>query len=89
VKIAKTAEYDIRLSWTPNANRATNVPVTVRTSTQDQTFKINQREKPKDGAFQSLAKMSAEAGTEVVVTIDTRGADGHVIVDAVQLIESP
>ncbi|MCC7418883.1 MAG: FAD-dependent oxidoreductase [Planctomycetaceae bacterium] len=89
VKIAKTAEYDIRLSWTPNANRATNVPVTVRTSMQDQTFKINQREKPKDGAFQSLAKMSAEAGTEVVVTIETRGTDGHVIVDAVQLIESP
>jgi hypothetical protein len=88
IKVSKTAPYDIRLSWTPNANRATNVPVTVRTASREQEFTINQRNKPRDEIFQTISRATVDAGSEVVVTISTKGTDGHVIVDAVQLLEA-
>ncbi len=86
-KVDKTATYEVRLAWTPNPNRATNVPVVVRTPKEEKTTTVNQRLKPKEGAFQPLGAFVVEAGTEAAVTVSNEGADGHVVVDAVQFLE--
>src|SRR5205085_2914008 len=50
--IPKTGVYEIRFSYTPRFDRATNVPVRINTSTNTITKFLNQREAPKfDKAF--------------------------------------
>jgi hypothetical protein len=85
IPVKEAGEYDVRLSYPPFANRATNVPVTIKSGDTVKEVKVNQREKPTlDGAFVSLGKVKADK--EIVVTIGTAGTDGHVIADAVQAV---
>ena len=77
--------YEVRVSYSPNANRATNVPITIRHKNGETTVKLNQRKAPAiDGLFESLGEFEF-AGSAVVV-ISNAGTDGHVIADAVQLL---
>jgi hypothetical protein len=77
--------YEVRLSYAASSNRATNVPVTIRHADGETTVTIDQRKVPNlDGPFVSLgAYRFTDAAS---VTIQTQGTDGHVIVDAVQLL---
>jgi hypothetical protein len=85
----KPGDYEVRMSYTPNPNRATNVPVTIATAAEMRTMKINQRQTPAiDKRFVSLGKLHLSAGEKALVTISNRGADGFVIADAVQLAPS-
>jgi hypothetical protein len=85
IPLKEAGEYDVRLSYPPFANRATNVPVTIKSGDTVKEVKVNQRQKPTlDGAFVSLGKIQADK--EIVVTIGTTGTDGHVIADAVQAV---
>ncbi len=87
VPIEKAGTYDVRMSYTPLANRATNVPVTVFSGSEKHEVKVNEREKPPlEHGFISLGKHVYKAGDKAVIEIGTAGTDGHVIVDAVQLI---
>jgi hypothetical protein len=86
----KTAgRYDVRLSYTPKPNRATNVPVTIRHADDTTRRTINQRLKPDapDG-FARLGTYRFAPDTEAFVEISNADTDGHVIVDAVQLVPS-
>jgi hypothetical protein len=86
-KIKDAGKYEVRLAYTPNPNRATDVPVTVLHAEGADTIKINQRETPKiDKAFVSLGVFRFEAGKEAVVTVSNEGTTGYVIADAVQLL---
>ncbi|HUY89584.1 MAG TPA: FAD-dependent oxidoreductase [Pirellulales bacterium] len=86
---ARPGDYELRLSYTTNPNRATNVPVTIAASDRSRTVQINQRKAPPiDKRFVSLGKLHLSAGEKAVVTISNRGADGFVIADAVQLVPS-
>lgn len=78
-------EYDVQVAWTRNANRATNVPVTIRHAGGQATVKLNQREAPPiERHFGSVGRYRFErSGT---VTITNAGADGHVILDAVRWV---
>ena len=77
--------YEVRLSYPPNSNRATNVPVTVTHSTGTKTVSVNQRTPPPvDGTFVSLGTyVFGDVGR---VGIETTNTDGYVIVDAVQFL---
>lgn len=86
-KVDKAGGYDVRVAYTPNPNRATNVPVTIFAADGERTIRINQREKPQDDGFQSLGPYRFEK--EAVITISNAETDGHVIVDAVQLLPLP
>jgi hypothetical protein len=88
IPLAEPGFYDVRLAYSQNANRATNVPVTLETSELVTIVKVNQRQKPDlDGAFVSLGKyLSAK---QIIVSIKTTGTNGHVIADAVQAIRVP
>jgi hypothetical protein len=77
--------YEVRLSYTPNPNRATNVPVTVVHADGRTTMKVNQRQAPKlDRAFVSLGVFRFEKGKLGSVEIGNKDVDGYVVIDAVQ-----
>jgi len=84
-QVPKAGRYIVRLAWTPNANRATNVPVTVYHTTGETTVKINQKKKPSNGNFGTLGTYTFEVG-EAKIEISNAGTDGYVIADAVQLV---
>ncbi len=79
--------YEVRMSYSPGSNRATNVTVTVAHADDKAVVKVNQRTPgPIDGAWVSLGTFRFEKGRGGSVTISNAGADGHVIADAVQWI---
>jgi len=87
LKVKEAGTYDVRVSYTPNGNRATNVPVTVTAADKTAATTVNQRKPPPlENGFISVGKVTVAANGTVVVTISNKGADGHVIVDAVQLV---
>lgn len=85
--IERAGTYEIRLSYTPRFDRATNVPVTIYAGTNITKKKLNQRETPKfDKAFAYLGLFDLEAGTNNVVEISNEGTKGFVVADAVQFL---
>ena len=56
----KPSRYDIRIAYTANPNRATNVPVIVHTGREVERFTLNQKAKPKvDRLFTSVGRGDA------------------------------
>lgn len=86
VPVKEAGRYEVRVSYPPQENRATNVPVTVLAADGEHRFTVNQKRPPEiDGLFHKLDVLSLAAGT-ATVTIETIGTDGHVVVDAVQIV---
>jgi hypothetical protein len=85
--LPRPALYEIRIYYTPNPNRATNVPVSVRIGEQEvKAVQMNQRVTPKLGKYAVLGKFSAPAGRALWVTIGNKDTDGYVVLDAVQFV---
>lgn len=81
----KPGRYEVRLSYTPNSNRASNTPVEVRHAGGRAQGVVNQRKTPPiDETFISLGTFAFGEQGEVVVS--TRGTDGYVVVDGVQFL---
>jgi len=87
----KTAgDYEIRLSYTANANRASKVPVVIRhAGGMSQTFVDQRKAPPLEGAFISLGRFRFDAGKAGSVEISNRGVNGYVVIDAVQFVPVP
>jgi FAD dependent oxidoreductase len=87
-KLPKPGRYEVRLAYPPNSNRASKVTVEVEHAGGKETLTLNQQQPPKiDGLFVSLGTFAfAEAGA---VTVANRGADGYVVLDAVQWLPAP
>ena len=84
----KPGTYDVRLSYPANANRASNVPVTIEHAGGIKKVLINQRTKPPiDGLYLSVGTYAFEEFGKVMV--GTEGADGYVVIDSVQFLPSP
>jgi len=84
--IKKAGKYDVRLAWTPHSNRAANVTVVIAHADGKTTVHVNQKQKPKQGSFQSLGVFRFTEGDSGGVTISAAGSNGYVIVDAVQFL---
>ena len=83
--LPQAGKYEVRLSYSPSSNRATNVPVTVVHADGKTVVKVNQRKAPPvEGAFVSLGVFRFEKGKAGHVEISNQDVDGHVIIDAVQ-----
>ncbi|GAA5508626.1 FAD-dependent oxidoreductase [Novipirellula caenicola] len=82
--VKEPGRYAVRMSYTANPNRASNVPVTIHCGEKTQTVQVNQRKRPGDDGFVTLAEDEFPSGN-VTVTIRNEGTDGYVIIDAVQL----
>jgi hypothetical protein len=86
VKIPQTGRYAIRLAYTANSNRATNVPISVETSEGTTEHLLNQRKPPTDERFQFITTVSVNANDQIIVTISNKETDGYVVVDAIQFL---
>jgi len=76
-------KYEVRVAYSSNPNRATNVPVTV-TSHGKEVYSgtINQKKDPSvNKVFVSLGEFDLSG--ETIVTISNEGVDGYVVADAV------
>lgn len=82
--IDKPGRFEVRIAYTANPNRATNVPVTIATADGEKAVRLNQREEPAKDGFQPVGLFRFEKSA--TVTISNAGTDGHVIIDAVQLV---
>lgn len=83
----KTAgRYEVRMSYSPQANRASNTMVVVTHTDGSETYKVDQKKKAElDGLFHKLGVHRLDA-THATVEIKNDGANGHVIADAVQAV---
>ena len=85
--IPATGQYRVAIAYIPNANRATNIPVTIHHADGTQTLTLNQRQKPKEKQLlEPLGIFRFEKGKTGSVTITNEGTNGHVILDAVQFL---
>jgi hypothetical protein len=65
------------------------VPVTVRHADGETAVTVNQRQPPTiDKAFVSLGTFRFEKGKGGSVVVNNKGADGYVVIDAVQWLPS-
>ncbi len=88
LKIPETGQYEIRTSYSPHSNRATNVPVKIQHVGGEETVRVNQQQRPAiNNLFHSLGRYQFESGREYKIEISNRDTDGHVIVDAIQAIK--
>ncbi|MEY2878116.1 MAG: hypothetical protein RLZZ15_496 [Verrucomicrobiota bacterium] len=85
--IPQSGRYEVRFAYTAQANRATNVPVTILHADGENTVIVNERETPPlDGHFISLGTFRFEKDGAGYVLVSNEGANGFVIVDALQLV---
>ncbi len=85
-QVPADGDYHVLLAYTPGPSRATNTPVKVESADGPKTVLVNQREKPALGGFHDLGAFPFTAELGAVVVVSNAGTDGHVIVDAVQLV---
>lgn len=86
-QLPKTGIYEVRMSYSHNPNRATNVPVKVTHAKGLETVQVNERLSPGvEGLFVSLGKFEFIQGQAAIVEVSNVKTDGHVIVDAVQWV---
>ncbi len=85
--VTSTGEYEVRLAYPPNTNRATNVTVEVISEAGLSTTNINQRLAPSiSKTFVSLGAYEFTPGSPGRVIIRNANADGYVIADAVWIV---
>jgi ribulose 1,5-bisphosphate synthetase/thiazole synthase len=79
-------EYEIRVYFPPNPNRAARVPVTVTVSGgETRITHINQRSETTQGVV-PLGRFKLPAGKLTSVTLSNRDTDGYVVADGVQFL---
>jgi hypothetical protein len=85
--VPKAGVYEVRLAYNAAKSRATNVPIEILDLDGEHNLKINQRnEPPIDHRFISLGKFRFDESGQWYILISNEGTDGHVIVDALQLL---
>jgi hypothetical protein len=90
VAVPATGTWRIGISYAAASNRATAVPVEVQAGNREsQTFELNQRKAITGNAvFEVLTEVSLVAGEQLRVTISNKGTEGHIIVDAIQVLRA-
>ncbi len=85
--VPKAGVYEVRLAYNAGDSRATNVPIEILDLDGEHDLQINQRTPPPiDHRFVSLGKFRFDESGQWYVLISNEGTDGHVIVDALQLL---
>lgn len=84
-KLPQSGMYEVRVAYSPNPNRATNVPVAVFHGKGTTQLTLDQQKSPSiDGLFVSLGTFEFSKDLPGVVELSNAGTDGYVIIDAVQ-----
>jgi hypothetical protein len=83
--LPRAGRYEVRLAYTRNDNRASRVAVTIHHQGGEKIILVNQRLKPPiDDLFVSLGEFDFDTDKPAAVVVSNQGADGHVVIDAVQ-----
>ena len=85
-RLPKTGQYEVRISHSPGSNRASAVPVTIRTVDGDVTVTVDQRSVQIEPMWTSLGVFELAGDEDTVVVITNQGTNGYVIADAVQFL---
>jgi hypothetical protein len=86
-ELPKAGRYEVRLAYTPADNRSDKVTVTVFSADGETEVTVNQKQRPPiDGLFVSLGQYRFELNGQGYVLASNAGANGHVVVDAVQFL---
>jgi hypothetical protein len=83
IAIEKPGTYEIHFHYPPNANRATNVPVNLTGAGKTINARVNEQLKDADAVLGTIDFTKPDTLT---ITVETKGTDGHVVVDGVQLL---
>lgn len=83
IKVTAAGAYEVRFYYTPNANRATNVPVVVKHADGEKKLTVDEKQATKNG-YVVLGTFAFKDAASVQVS--NQGANGYVVVDAVQLV---
>jgi len=87
--IPDAGEYEVLFSYPPNNNRASNVRVIIHTGEGEKVVTVDQRKNRGGKAgFLTLGKYRFGKG-EAKVVVSNEGADGYVVIDAIQFLKSP
>ena len=85
--IPRTGKYEVRLAYSPGANRCTNVPITVFSADGEKTVYVDEQKPPEiEGLFHVLGQFTFEKSGQGFVIISNEGTKGHVVADAVLFI---
>lgn len=88
LKFPDAGNYEIRLSYSPHPNRATNVPVTIQHAGGESIVQVNQQAAPAlNGLYHPVGRFSFEADKEYSVEISNRNTDGYVVIDSMQAVK--
>jgi hypothetical protein len=85
-ELPKAGRYEVRLYAPANPNRATNVPVLIKTADGERTIKVDQRKARKGGVPIVVGVFPFEAGATGWVEVRNEGTNGHVVVDALEFL---
>ena len=87
IDVQTAGKYEVRIAYRDHENRATNVPVEVRHAGGKNDTTINMRQKPNlEAGFVSLGTFEFTPDKRGAVVIRADGTDGHVCVDAIQVL---
>ena len=86
--LPKAGKYEIRVAYPAFANRAAKVPVVVeQNGVRKPVIYLDQTKPGKiEGVWQSLGVFDLDAGKTSAVEMSNEGADGFVVIDAVQFL---
>jgi hypothetical protein len=83
IEVPETGDYQVVFHFPPNANRATNVPVTITRGEEASSFKVNEQDKSGEA---KLGTFKFTKGTQAILSVSNAETNGHVIIDGVQLL---
>lgn len=84
-QLPAAGRYEVRLAYTPHANRSSKTAVEIEHATGLETRTINQRQTPSlDNQFITLGVFEFAQDKPAAIVISNRDADGYVIIDAIQ-----
>ena len=85
--VPTTGRYEVRFANAPHENRAMNAQITVVSAEGEKTLSVDERAaSPLEHGFVSLGVYRFDAGTPGAVIVSTKGANGLVAVNAIQLL---
>jgi len=87
VELPATGRYEVRLSYSAGASRASNAPVTVFGADGEKLIAVDMRKAPPvEGRYVSLGEHRFEKGGQCFVIVANEGTKGHVTADAVVFV---
>ena len=87
--LPREASYTVAIAYPSNANRASNVPVTIHHADGETKITLDQKKKPAvDDLLQPVGTFRFAQGKGGYVEISNAGTNGFVVIDAVQWVEA-